>query len=84
MTGRGQWSEGQLVPMIDIEGCNGCGHCITICPTGALALKNGRTVVSHPRQCQYTGWCSRICPAGAIDRWFHIVSEQQIPSESKS
>jgi MinD superfamily P-loop ATPase len=61
------------VPIIDPERCNGCGLCVRVCPTGALALRNGKAVVAKPLICEYAGLCELICPNQAIQRPFIIV-----------
>jgi NAD-dependent dihydropyrimidine dehydrogenase PreA subunit len=61
------------VPIIDPERCDGCGLCVRVCPTGALALWHGRAVVAQPAACEYTGLCELICPTQAIQRPFMIL-----------
>jgi ferredoxin len=61
------------VPWIDLRRCNGCGLCVLACPTGALAMENGKATVGRPDACEYHGDCEMICPAEAIARPFQIV-----------
>jgi ferredoxin len=61
------------VPIVDPQRCDGCGLCVRVCPTGALAIRNGRVVVAWPAACEYTGLCELICPTDAIQRPFMIV-----------
>ena len=56
----------QPVPLIDPTRCDGCGLCVRVCPTGALAVQDGEAVVATPEACNYTGLCEAICPTGAI------------------
>lgn len=63
----------RLVPMLDSDRCSGCGLCVRVCPTGTLAIRNGRAVVARPAACEYTGLCELICPTQAIQRPFVIV-----------
>jgi len=44
-----------------------------VCPTGALAVENGKAIVATPEACNYTGLCEAICPTRAIRRPFEIV-----------
>lgn len=61
------------VPLIDLSQCDGCGDCVRVCPTEALAIKDGNAVVSDPAACDYNGFCERVCPVGAIRRPFEII-----------
>lgn len=53
-------------PQLDRARCNGCGDCITVCPTGALGMVQGRAAVVHPEACTYCAACEDICPTEAI------------------
>ena len=64
------------VPIIDSTLCNGCGLCVTACPTNALAMRDDKAVVAHPNACGYEGLCEMICPVHAIERSFLIVAQQ--------
>lgn len=44
--------------------CNGCGTCIDVCPVEAIALEDGKAVISVA--CNDCGSCPRVCPEGAI------------------
>ncbi|MDI6711468.1 MAG: 4Fe-4S binding protein [Bacillota bacterium] len=51
--------------MIEIKNtCPGCGLCVPVCPTKALAVKGARAVVTG--QCVDCGFCRAICPVKAI------------------
>ncbi len=63
----------QPVPLIDPVRCDGCGLCVRVCPTGALAIQDGRAIVTAPEACNYSGLCETACPTGAIQRPFEIV-----------
>jgi len=64
---------GRPVPLIDRSRCDGCGHCVSVCPTQALSIENGTAIVSRPLACDYRGFCERVCPRQAIQRPFRIV-----------
>jgi len=53
-------------PQLDRARCNGCGDCITVCPTGALGMVQERAAVVHPEACTYCAACEDICPTEAI------------------
>ena len=63
----------QPVPLIDPARCDGCGLCVCVCPTGALAVQDGKAIVAAPEACNYTGLCEAACPTEAIQRPFEIV-----------
>lgn len=47
--------------------CTQCGACVTICPTGALALDTAsRQVIFDPEQCIACELCVRSCPPRAM------------------
>ena len=45
--------------------CIGCTHCIKVCPTDALRVKNGKAHLLENR-CVDCGECFRVCPVNAI------------------
>lgn len=69
------------IPLIDPQKCDGCGLCVRACPTGALALQEGKAVVARPLTCEYSGLCEAVCPTRAITRLFEIVvaDEEKTP-----
>jgi ferredoxin len=53
---------------IDLEQCNGCGDCVSVCPHAALALtgRPGRSKLIAPDRCMECGACGLNCPQSAI------------------
>ncbi len=45
--------------------CIGCSHCLSVCPTEALRVKNGKSSLLL-NQCIDCGKCSSVCPTEAI------------------
>ena len=45
--------------------CIGCTHCMTVCPTEAIRVRNGKAVIIDDR-CVDCGMCLRNCPVKAI------------------
>ncbi len=60
------------LPIIDLQRCIGCGECVRLCPTQAVALKDQRAAIVQPERCNFCELCERYCPQGAIARYFVI------------
>jgi Ni,Fe-hydrogenase III small subunit/ferredoxin len=58
--------EGHMgAPRLDAARCRAIGECVRACPTGAISLVEGRTVVDLG-SCIFCGECERACPEGAM------------------
>jgi electron transfer flavoprotein alpha subunit len=66
------------LPQIDATLCTGCGDCIVICPTEALALVGETAVLAKPAACTYCAECETICPVDAIALPYQIVWESDL------
>lgn len=51
---------------IDQKKCNGCGLCVKACHEGAIALIDGKAVLTRDDYCDGLGDCLPNCPVGAI------------------
>ncbi|MGB9660922.1 MAG: 4Fe-4S binding protein [Moorellaceae bacterium] len=49
---------------VDKEKCTGCGSCVEVCPTGALAVQD--IAVVNEDECLECGACVDECPNGAL------------------
>ncbi len=50
---------------VDAKKCIGCTHCMKVCPTEAIRIRNGMAVIQSQR-CVDCGYCMRSCPVHAI------------------
>jgi nitroreductase/Pyruvate/2-oxoacid:ferredoxin oxidoreductase delta subunit len=50
---------------IDRDFCNGCGLCVTVCPTRTISLIEGRAIASGGESI-LCGHCEAVCPQEAI------------------
>jgi ferredoxin len=67
------------LPHIDQQTCTGCGDCVTVCPTQALALAGSKAVVAQPQACSYCAVCEAVCPVAAIALPYQITFEAGRP-----
>jgi len=49
---------------INIEKCTGCGTCVSVCPFGAIILKDDKAFITEA--CTLCGSCVEACPESAI------------------
>jgi len=50
---------------IERDLCNGCGLCVTVCPTGTISLRDGK-VAAAGGESIFCGHCEAVCPREAI------------------
>jgi heterodisulfide reductase subunit A len=55
--------------------CNGCSACVSICPTNAISMQEGKAKID-PFQCTGCSACIPVCPQEAID--FKNATTKQI------
>lgn len=54
------------MPQINTAKCTGCKGCVTVCPTQAIAQRDGKAFLQSPQACTYCTACEDVCPVGAI------------------
>jgi len=50
---------------VDTNKCLYCGGCVSVCPTGALELKETK-IIWNKDKCINCGACTKFCPVGAL------------------
>ncbi len=50
---------------IDHDICIGCAHCMMKCPTEAIRIRGGKSIL-YPNRCVDCGECFKACPVSAI------------------
>jgi len=63
------------MPVIEIEKCNGCGLCVSVCTCGALSIKDNVVTIIEVDNCGWCTQCELVCPNDAISCPFEIVVE---------
>jgi len=53
------------MPWVDSEKCVGCGLCVSMCPSGAISLTEGKAVIDMEK-CIRCGKCHDACPHEAV------------------
>ena len=56
-----------MIELIYSDLCNGCGQCITVCPTNVLAADGlGKPVIAEQQACQTCFMCELYCSSDAL------------------
>jgi len=58
---------------VQTDKCSGCGVCVSVCPTGAIAINNAVASINE-RYCNDCGRCLEACPQGAI-----VAKQEALP-----
>lgn len=72
-----------LIMQVDQKRCTGCGHCLEVCPTGAIRLVGGVAVIEESI-CQGCLACLKACPNGAILAVEEVPAEVPAPAPSQT
>jgi MinD superfamily P-loop ATPase len=54
---------------LNVERCNGCGHCATVCVMNLWLLRGGKAQLKedYKQKCLECAACFSVCDIGAID-----------------
>ena len=63
-----------MVPVIEVEKCDGCMLCYFYCPDASIIIENDRAVAVDLAHCKGCGICAKECPTKAIEM---LVDEKE-------
>jgi NAD-dependent dihydropyrimidine dehydrogenase PreA subunit len=52
--------------VLDVEKCNGCTLCVTVCPHQVFVMREHRSQIVNPTACMECGACMLNCASEAI------------------
>jgi MinD superfamily P-loop ATPase len=64
------------LPVVDLEKCDGCGLCTSVCHCGVLLLVDNVITIIETTECDWCTNCEAVCPLGAIRCPYEIVLEK--------
>ena len=53
-------------PSVNVDKCNGCGHCVRVCSALVFELSEKKSKVIHGERCIACGHCWAVCPEEAV------------------
>jgi MinD superfamily P-loop ATPase len=62
-----------IMPEIEVEKCDGCGLCVSVCARHGLILVDNVVTLVKEVECDWCTECEAVCPTGAISCPFEIV-----------
>ncbi|TFH15417.1 MAG: 4Fe-4S dicluster domain-containing protein, partial [Lentisphaerales bacterium] len=71
-----------LKPVLNSAKCNGCGKCVEVCKSNALALVKGKLLI-FSELCHSCGACSYVCPERALTELETPIGIVKIAAENK-
>jgi pyruvate formate lyase activating enzyme len=67
--------------MVFEDKCIGCGHCIEVCPSGAIGATDTETVIVDPSRCRASGECVAVCPSEALVMSGRVMTSDEVVDE---
>jgi MinD superfamily P-loop ATPase len=64
------------MPIIDLNKCDGCGLCVSVCHCNALVLVRNVITITETAECDWCTDCEVVCPTGAISCPFEIIIQE--------
>lgn len=55
----------KLKACVNKDKCDGCGVCVTVCPTDSIKIVNNKAVIDDT--CIACGACVSVCPVECIE-----------------
>jgi len=66
------------MPVLDLEKCNCCLLCVSVCHCNALVVIDEVLTIVETEECGWCTDCEAVCPTGAISCPFDIVVENPV------
>lgn len=67
--------------MVFEDKCIGCGRCLEVCPSGAIAATDTEKVIVDPSRCSASGECVTVCPSEALVMSGRVMTSDQVVDE---
>ncbi|MCM8832327.1 MAG: DUF362 domain-containing protein [Candidatus Omnitrophica bacterium] len=65
-----------VIPIINISKCIGCGKCVKECSFQAIYIKENKAYIDKEK-CKGCAWCIHVCPYGIINiSWGSVSTEE--------
>ena len=61
------------MPKLDLEKCDSCGLCISVCSCGAIVVIDNAITILDTDDCGWCTLCEAVCPNNAIICAYEIV-----------
>jgi len=61
------------MPELDLEKCDHCGLCVSVCKCGAIVILESTVSIIETNECGWCTLCEMVCPLGAITCPYEIT-----------
>jgi len=66
------------MPKLDLEKCDYCGLCVSVCTCGAIVMTNHTITIIDTEDCGWCTLCEVVCPNNAIICAYEIVFNNEV------